>query len=164
MFRKLLISTCIVLAAASAAWAQTPKVEITGLIGYTLADGVNGDPIKAANGQTYDSGRAAGFDQLRSLLRFFVTPSAEIGFLWRRQATKMDVSGTAQSTVGDWNIDGYHGYGAYYFGDPEAKVHPVHHVRPGRDPLWQRVLQEGGRFCGQHAERHPVLGDRGRRW
>jgi outer membrane protein W len=124
MFRKLLISSCLVLIAASAAWAQAPKVEITGLIGYTLADGVNGDPIKAANGQTYDSVEPQDSINFGLSFGFFVTPSAEIGFLWRRQATKLDVFGTARTTVGDWNIDGYHGYGAYYFGDPEAKVHP----------------------------------------
>jgi outer membrane protein W len=55
---------------------------------------------------------------------FFVSPSAELGFLWRRQATKLDASGTTTTTVGDMNIDGYHGYGAFYFGDAEATARP----------------------------------------
>jgi opacity protein-like surface antigen len=124
MFRKVLVVTFIILAAASAAWAQTPKVEITGLVGWTLADGVTGDPVRASNGQTYDKVEPQDSVNFGFSLGFFATPSAEIGFLWRRQATKMDVSGTTTTTVGDLNIDGYHGYGAYYFGDAEAKARP----------------------------------------
>ena len=52
MFRKVLISALLVLAVTSAAWAQTPKVEFTGLVGWTLSDGVSGDPYKAGNGKT----------------------------------------------------------------------------------------------------------------
>jgi hypothetical protein len=110
------------LAAAAAASAQTPKVEITGIVGWTLADGVSGSAIKAANGQTYD--RVDPQDSVNFGLSagFFVTPSAEVGFLWRHQPTKLDASGTTTTTVGDMSIDGYHGYLAYYFGDPEAKA------------------------------------------
>ena len=124
MFRKAFVSALIVLAATSAAWAQQPKVEFTGIIGWTLADGVSGDSVKALNGQTYD--RVDPKDSLNFgfSLGFFVTPSAEIGFLWRRQATELEISGTRTDTLGDLNIDGYHGYGAYYFGDPEAKARP----------------------------------------
>jgi outer membrane protein W len=124
MFRKVLISTLLVLAVASAAGAQSPKVEITGIIGWSLADGVSGDPVKAQNGKTYD--RADPQDSLTFGLSFgvFVSPAAEVGFLWRRQATKLDVSGTTVTTLGDMKIDGYHGYAAYYFGDPEKKVRP----------------------------------------
>jgi opacity protein-like surface antigen len=124
MFKKTLLGALVLVVLSSTAWAQTPKVEFTGLIGWTLADGVSGDPVKAANGQTYD--RVDPTDSLNFgfSLGFFVTPSAEIGFLWRRQASQLEASGTTTSTLGDINIDGYHGYGAYYFGDPEAKVHP----------------------------------------
>jgi opacity protein-like surface antigen len=122
MFRKVLISAMIVAASAAAAQAQTPKVEITGIVGWTLADGVTGDPFKAGNGQTYDKVEPQDSVNFGLSLGFFVSPKAEVGFLWRRQATKLDVSGTATTTVGDWNIDGYHGYVAYYLGDPEAKA------------------------------------------
>jgi opacity protein-like surface antigen len=122
MFRRAVIITFVILAAASGAWAQTPKVEITGIVGWTLADGVSGSAIKASNGQTYD--RVDPQDSVNFGLSagFFVSPSQEIGFLWRRQATKLDVSGTTTTTIGDMSIDGYHGYLAYYFGDPEAKA------------------------------------------
>jgi hypothetical protein len=124
MFRRVLIVTFVVLAAASAASAQTPKVEITGLVGWTLADGVSGDPFTAPNGRTYDRVDPQDSVNYGFSLGFFATPSAEIGFLWRRQATKLDISGTTTTTVGDMNIDGYHGYGAFYFGDAEAVARP----------------------------------------
>ena len=124
MFRRVLVGTLLVLAASSTAWAQTPKVEFTGIFGWTLSDGVTGDPIKAGNGQTYDQVAPKDSMNFGFSLGFFVTPSAEIGFLWRRQATEMEVSGTSTNIVGDWNIDGYHGYGAYYFGDSEGKARP----------------------------------------
>ena len=50
MFRKVLVSVLVLLVMASAAWAQAPKVEFTGLIGWTLSDGVSGDPVAALDG------------------------------------------------------------------------------------------------------------------
>jgi len=124
MFKKALISALLVLAVTSAAWAQSPKVEVAGLFGYTLADGVSGDPYKAANGNTYD--RVDPVDSMNYGLSvgFFVSPSAQIGFLWRRQPTSIEVSGSTTTKLSDINIDGYHVFGAYYFGDPDAKVRP----------------------------------------
>ena len=124
MFKKMFLGALMLVVLSSAAWAQTPKVEFTGLIGWTLADGVSGDPYKAPNGQTYD--RVDPKDSLNFgfSLGFFLSPSAEVGFLWRRQASELELSGTRTDILGDINIDGYHGYGAYYFGDPESKARP----------------------------------------
>jgi len=124
MFRKAVIGMFIVLVAATTARAQAPKVEITGLIGWTFADGVSGDPVMAANGQTYD--RVDPKDSVNFGFQFgvFLSPSAEVGFMWRRQATEAEISGTRTDTLGDLNVDGYHGYFAYYFLDPEAKARP----------------------------------------
>jgi opacity protein-like surface antigen len=124
MFRKVLVSMLLVLAVTSAAWAQPAKAEITALIGYTLADGVSGDPYKAGNGQTYDRVDPKDSVNFGLSVGFFVTPAMEVGFLWRRQPTTLEISGTATTDLSDINIDGYHGYIAYYFGDPEGKVHP----------------------------------------
>jgi len=106
MFKKALISALLVLAVTSAAWAQSPKVEVAGLFGYTLADGVSGDPYKAANGNTYD--RVDPVDSMNYGLSvgFFVSPSAQIGFLWRRQPTSIEVSGSTTTKLSDINIDG----------------------------------------------------------
>ena len=125
MFRKVLVSTLLVLAVTSPAWAQTtPKVSVSVLFGYTLADGVSGDPFKAADGNTYDRVDPKDSMMLGISGGFFVTPSAEVGFMWRYQPTTMQVSGTKKTDLGDSNINGYHAYFAYNFGDPEGKVRP----------------------------------------
>ena len=125
MFKKALISALLVLAVTSTAWAQAPKVEFSALIGWTLSDGVSGDPYLAGNGKTYDRIDLKDSMNYGFSLGFFVNPSAEIGFLWRRQATELTLLGpVAKDKLADINVDGYHGYGAYYFGDPDAKVHP----------------------------------------
>ena len=124
MLKKTLLGALVLVVLSSTAWAQQPKVEFTGIIGWTLSDGVSGDPIKAANGQTYDRVDPKDSMNFGFSLGFFLSPSAEVGFLWRRQASQLEVSGTRTDTLGDINIDGYHGYGAYYFGDPESKARP----------------------------------------
>ena len=124
MFKKALVFAVIVLAASSAAWAQAPKVEVSALFGYSLADGVSGDPFRAGNGQTYD--RVDPKDSMNFTLSggFFVGPNAEVGFMWRRSPSTLEISGTTTTELGDINIDGYHGFFAYNFGDSEAKVRP----------------------------------------
>jgi opacity protein-like surface antigen len=124
MMRKAMLGALMLVVLSSTAWAQSPKVEITGLFGYTLADGVSGDAYKAQNGQTYDRVDPKDSMNFGFSIGFFLSPKAEIGFLWRRQPTQIEISGTTVTNLGNINIDGYHGYGAYYFGDPEAKVHP----------------------------------------
>jgi hypothetical protein len=123
MIKKALILVVLMLAASSAAWAQ-PKVEVSALFGYTFADGVSGDAFRAGNGQTYD--RVDPTDSMNFTLSagFFVGPNAEVGFMWRRQPTTLQISGTTTTDLGDTNIDGYHGFFGYNFGDAEAKVRP----------------------------------------
>ena len=124
MIRKTLLGALMLAALSSTVWAQTPKVEVTGIIGWALSEGVSGAEVKAQDGNIYN--RVDPKDSLSygASLGFFVNPSTEIGFMWRRQASELEISGTDVRTLGDMNIDGYHGYGAFYFGDPEAKVRP----------------------------------------
>jgi hypothetical protein len=123
MFRKVLASAVLALTASSTAWAQAPRIEVGALFGYTLADGVSGQPVKAGDGKTYD--RVDPKDSMNVGLSFgvFLVPSLQIGFLWRHQPTTIEVSGpTAVTALANSKIDGYHGYGAFYFGDPDGKA------------------------------------------
>ena len=120
MLKKVLIGAMLCVAiGATAASAQTPRVAVSFLAGWTFADGVSGDTNGFTRVDPQDSahfGFSAGF---------FVNPNTEIGFLYRRQMTKLDLTGPARSqTIDGLNIDGYHGYFTYYFGDPEGKVQP----------------------------------------
>ena len=125
MLKKVLLGATLCLAiGATTASAQTPRISISGLFGYTFADGVSGDGIPALDGNIYNRIDPQDSVHFGFSAGVFVNPQTEIGFLWRRQMTKLDISGTSTRTLGDQNIDNYHGYFAYYFGDPDAKVNP----------------------------------------
>ena len=122
MFRKVLVSTLLVLGAASAALAQSPKIEVAGLFGYTLADGVGGDPFKSSDGNTYNRIDPKDSMNVGLSVGYFIAPSVQIGFLWRRQPTSIEISGTNVKNLADLNISGYHGFFAYHLGDADGKV------------------------------------------
>jgi outer membrane protein W len=124
MFRNALFGVLLVLLVTPAAWAQTPKVEVTGLLGWTLADGVSGDPVTASDGKMYNR-----VDPLDSMnfgfsVGYYLSPSVEVGVLWRRQLTLLAVSGATVAKLSDINIDGYHFFGTYYVGDSKARIRP----------------------------------------
>ena len=160
MLRKTLLNAVALVLLGTTAWAQTPKVEFTGFIGYTISDGVSGEPVKALNGQT-DAVEPQDSVNFGFSLGFFLSPSAELGFMWRRQATKLDVLGTRTDTLGDLNIDGYHGYGAYNFGEPAAKDRPSSWAASA-PPTTAVSSTRGPRDNARHRGRHPVLDNLGR--
>jgi hypothetical protein len=111
-------------AAATPAAAQSPRVEIGALVGWTLSDGVDGDARLAADGNVYDEvdvkdSASFGFD-----IGVFVSENAEVGFLYGRQQSKLVVKGTQEVEVGDLPVTTYHGYFAYNFGEADAPVRP----------------------------------------
>jgi hypothetical protein len=124
MFKRGFIGTLLALAVVSPAWAQSPKIDVSFLFGYTLSDGVSGNAITAPDGAIYDriDPKDSGFFGIAGGV--YVNPNWELGFMWRRQATTMQISGTKTSDLGDSTINGYHGFFAYHFGDAEAKVRP----------------------------------------
>ncbi len=124
MLKKSMLFALLLVGISSTAWAQT-KVQASFLFGYTLSDGVDGDAFLAADLKTYNrldpkDGGNFGFS-----VGFMVNPQTEIGFMYRRQMSNLIASGPNTSKeLGGINVDGYHGYFAYYFGDPEARVNP----------------------------------------
>jgi hypothetical protein len=124
MVKKSLFLALALVAISSTAWAQT-RFQVSATFGYTASDGVSGQNFLAPDGNTYNrvdpnNGANFGFQ-----VGFNVNPNAELGFMYRHQWSKLNISGPGVSTdLGDLGIDGYHGYFAYYFGDPEAKLNP----------------------------------------
>jgi Outer membrane protein beta-barrel domain len=112
------------LGCASLAGAQDHKFEIGGNIGYTLADGVSGDALRAGDGNVYDTIEPKDSASFSLQIGYHVGPNWEIGFLWDRQATKLQVAGTATTEIGDMNLDNYHGIFTYNFGEPDAVARP----------------------------------------
>jgi hypothetical protein len=122
--KKSVVFALALVAVSSTAWAQT-KVQVSGLFGYTVSDGVSGGAIVAGDGKTYDRVDPKDGGNFGFSIGFMVNPQAEVGFMYRRQMSNLVASGpNASSEMGKMSIDGYHGYFAYYFGDPEGKVNP----------------------------------------
>jgi hypothetical protein len=122
MIRRVLVLAVMVGLFAAPALAQN-KVEASVFYGYSVSDGVS-FPATTINGTSYTradprDGQAFGFT-----FGVFVTPQAEIEFLFSRQASKLDVTGAGPKLSGDMSIYNYHGNFVYNFGEPEKVARP----------------------------------------
>src|SRR5262245_5915997 len=116
--------TLLLLFGCVSAWADDPRGEFSFTLGWTMSDGVSGDPILAPDGNVYDridpkDGFSWGFSG-----EFFVTPNAEVGFLYNRQKSTLEVSGSTTREIADMNVDDYQGIFSYNFGEPDASMRP----------------------------------------
>jgi opacity protein-like surface antigen len=122
MMRRFLM-VAVVLCLAAPAAAQY-RVEVSGNVGWTFSDGVPFDTGVPVNGFIYD--RVDPKDSVNFGFTFglYVTPQAEVEFLWNRQPTTLEVRGTGPVLSGDMNVDNYHVNFVYNFGDEETMVRP----------------------------------------
>jgi opacity protein-like surface antigen len=122
--RNMAVTAALCVLVGSSAWAQDPRIEIGGRVGWTFSDGVSGDRVEGGDGNLYN--RIDPKDSLSygANVGFYVTPNVELGFLWDRQESKLEVNGTQTIEVADLTISNYHGYVAYNIGDSDAAVRP----------------------------------------
>jgi opacity protein-like surface antigen len=118
------LAALAVVVAAAPAFAQSPKVEVSGIFGWTFSDGVTGDPILAGDGNIYDAIDAADSFNWGFMIGVNATDNMEVGFLFGQQQSTLEISGTATREIGDLNVNSYHGYFAYNFGPPDAPIRP----------------------------------------
>jgi opacity protein-like surface antigen len=106
------------------ALAQDKKVEVSVNLGWTFADGVSGDAVRALDGNVYD--RLDPKDSFKWGLQFGIlaTQNAEVGFLYGQQLSTLTAGGTATKEIGDLKINTYHGYFGYNFGATDAPLRP----------------------------------------
>jgi len=114
----------LALLVAVPAHAQDPRVELQGWAGYTFSDGVSGGDVNVPDGNVYNRADPKDSASYGFSAGFFVTEQVELGFLWGRQDTVLELSGTSTVEVADLNIDNYHGFFAYNFGHSRATVRP----------------------------------------
>jgi opacity protein-like surface antigen len=121
MRKVMVLAVAAVLLSVGPAMAQG-KVEVSALFGWTLSDGVTGSAVAAPDGNTYNAVDVK--DAFNWGLWFGVnaTPNFEIGFMFNQQQSMLRLEGTQNRDLGDMDINSYHGYFAYNFGDPEAKA------------------------------------------
>ena len=124
MIRKLTWMVAIVGLACSTAWAQEPRVEVSGTAGWIFSDGVSGSTFLAPDGNAYN--RIDPKDSFAWGLRLGIMASEtmEVGFLFNQQMSTLQLGGTTTRDIGDEKIYNYHGYFAYVFGDEHTQVRP----------------------------------------
>jgi opacity protein-like surface antigen len=125
MVRRIVFQvSLVVLIAAAPAFAQSPKVEVSGLFGWTFSDGVTGDPILAGDGNIYDTIDLTDSFSWGFMIGVNATENVEVGFLYGQQQSTLEIAGTSTREIGDLNVNSYHGYFAYNFGPADAPVRP----------------------------------------
>lgn len=120
--RMFAMAALMIVAAAPSAYAQ--RVEVSGLFGWTLSDGVTGDPILAGDGNIYDAVDVKDSASWGFAVGVNATDNVEVGFLFGQQMSTLEVSGTNTAELGDLTVNSYHPYVAYNAGDIDARVRP----------------------------------------
>src|SRR4030042_310525 len=96
VIRRLTWMVALTVLAGSAAWAQDPRVEISGTAGWTFSDGVGGETAVSVPGVgVFDSIGPKDAFSWGARLGFNVTPNVEVGFLFNQQSTKYARGGRA---------------------------------------------------------------------
>ena len=108
----------------AAASAQSSRVEVSGIVGWTISDGVQGDGVRALDGNIYDTIDIKDAFSWGFGVGVNATENAEVGFLFNQQMSTLSVNGTAEVEIGDMTINSYHPYFAYNFGSSDATVRP----------------------------------------
>jgi hypothetical protein len=125
MSRKVFfIAALVVATSASMGWAQDPRVELGGSAGWTFSDGVSGGPVDVPGVGSFDRIDPKDAFSWNARIGFNLTSNLELGFLFDQQSTELEIGGTSTVKFGDLNINNYHGYFAYNFGDSDAGVRP----------------------------------------
>jgi hypothetical protein len=123
MLKRIAFVVFMVMLTAMPAFAQKGEVGVT--FGWVFADGVS----TSSNIVVPGVGTFNRVDPKDSFgwgidVGVFVSPQAEVGFIYANQPTKMEVSGTTTLDVGNMSTNTYHGYFAYNWGGSDSKVRP----------------------------------------
>jgi hypothetical protein len=113
----------------SVAPAAAQRVEVSGIFGWSLSDGVTFDDVLAQDGNLYNEVDLKDSFSWGFSVGVLTSEQVEVGFLYNQQMSELQVKGAglggaAEVVVGDMNVSNYHGYVAFNFGDPDATVRP----------------------------------------
>ena len=123
-YQRLVIAALAAVTLAPVAASAQGKVEISGNVGWTVSDGVQGDGVRALDGNIYDTIDIKDAFSWGFGVGFNATDNAEVGFLFNQQMSTLAVTGTNEVEIGDISVNNYHPYFAYNFGEADAKVRP----------------------------------------
>jgi hypothetical protein len=109
---------------AAPAFAQTPKVEVSGIVGWTFSDGVSGSSVLAGDGNIYDRLDPKDAASLGFSIGYHVTEHSEVGFMYAHQYSKLVAGGANDRELGNMGVNSYHGYFAYNFAPSDGPLVP----------------------------------------
>jgi Outer membrane protein beta-barrel domain len=125
--RKMMVHRCLIALAvlgllSSPALAQ-PRVEASGFVGYTFSEGIDftGAPI---NGALYTRIDPAASISYGFTFGGYFGEQAEIEFLYSRQPSTLEITGSAPKLTADMSVSNYHGNFVYNFGDHATITRP----------------------------------------
>jgi len=109
---------------ASVAPAAAQKVEVTGIFGWSISDGVTYDAVQGLDGNIYNEVDVKDSASWGFSAAYLVNEQVEVGFLFNQQLSTMLVKGTIEREVGDLTVTNYHPYIGFNFGEADAMVRP----------------------------------------
>ena len=120
MLKRISLIAFMVMLAAMPAFAQKAEVGVT--FGWSLNDGVSGGDQRIPIGCV--SNCLGVFNRLDPKdafawaidLGFFVSPNAEVGFMYSQSPSTLQAGGTSTLDIGNMLIQNYHGTFTYNFG------------------------------------------------
>ena len=121
---RTLAMTALMAGVAAPVAAQMPRAELSGIVGWNWSDGVEGDGVLAGDGNIYNEVGPADSFAWGLDLGFNVTEQVQVGFLFGQQMSTVEISGTAEREIGDFNVNTYHGYVSFNLTPPDAPVRP----------------------------------------
>lgn len=128
--------------------ASAQKVEVSANVGWTLSDGVQGDGVRALDGNIYDTIDVKDAFNWGFGVGFHASEGAEVGFLFNQQMSTLSVNGTNEVEIGDMKVNNYHPYFAYNFGAEDASVRPFVLIGLGATSYGSVPYSRGG-FTGE---------------
>jgi opacity protein-like surface antigen len=116
----------------SVAPAAAQRVEISGIFGWSLSDGVTtdeGNAVLGPDGNLYNEVDLKDSFSWGFSVGVLTSENVEVGFLYNQQMSELlikgaGVGGPAELVVGDANVNNYHGYVAFNFLEADATVRP----------------------------------------
>ena len=111
--------------------AQDSKVEISGLAGWTLSDGVSGASILAADGNIYNEIGPKDSFSWGLTIGYVLNENYTLEFMYDQQVSKLEVQGTATREIGDFKINSYHGAIVWNGGPADSTMRPFFFLGAG---------------------------------
>jgi len=119
------LALVVLLALSSPALAQSPRVEVSVLGGWTLSDGVTTDTaVVSGDGNVYNRIDPKDSFNWGLMAGVNATDNVEVGFLFNSQMSMLQIDGSTTKDIGDLTVNSYHGYVAFNMGEADATARP----------------------------------------